>query len=105
MFSHSLWRISHLYPWTGNVNESETAKLVDLQQVALISRKMFVSQQLSESQKESFQQVFHEVDDYIYISFNNIFHLDKIQFVGNVKDCQLIDSSDDYLLKWLVGKL
>jgi hypothetical protein len=28
-----------------------------------------------------------------------------IQFKDNVKDCKLIDPSDDYILKWLVGKL
>lgn len=28
-----------------------------------------------------------------------------IQFKRNIADCQLVDDNDDYVIKWLVGKI
>lgn len=59
---------------------------------------MMISQ-LNELQKETFAQVKNVVCFRI-----STFLKPLIQFKENIKDCKLIDSSDDYIVKWLVGK-
>lgn len=58
---------------------------------------MMISQ-LNELQKETFAQVKN-------VCFRiSTFLKPLIQFKENIKDCKLIDSSDDYIVKWLIGK-